>query len=459
MIFHSDPYSGIYDPELQEATLVCLREGPCNGGMMHVRNAAPQGAAVWALAQVASRHVALELAARSGGGHPGRLMDQELLGSALRVAATRGQSWDLYENFNIGNREHPFWKEHPQAEGASWAWSNVVNLTAPSIKAATHAGGCPYAPALYPAACERWGAWVKAENLDDFPLLQMQLHVPEDAEVPGGPSELLVAAPPWLWTAGTFAQRGWSYDPAAPPLTAMTHLLGTDVQFAEEPIGCHTGRLVTAMAAGYVSTLGSMGAAHKVRLLRLRQAVVDKAAQNESIEPLRELIRRFALLAALAGAGEENRVIPLMPRVPCDAPWVRRSNETVTGVYDKRLVVVGGPGEAARCFVGATGWDSCWPWKAVAFAFDSLARNRTTSDVHLPVSGGVVNASQWQRLASSLPGDLRLGGSPPPPPPREALSQAQLHAVQAFTSDCTNYICPHVCEGGLHCDPFAATCR
>jgi hypothetical protein len=454
MAWHRDPYADFVAPPLDGAVLIALREGPVNGGMMYVRNAAPNGAALWMLSQVARQDtLALQWMKRSGR-DPGRQMDQNTLASALRVALFNRSEWDLWEMYNIGGQQadHPLFVEHPQKVPAqnTFQWRDTPPIyDAPSLDA-----GCPYA--AVPGGCARWERAIERWVLRKSIVKWNTIHVPTDAAQGPGPSETIFCAPIWTFTHGGITQEGWSYDPEVPPVSAMTHLLGTETNFAETLRGSHIGRMITAQAAGYVSPAAALGAQEHTRLLHASPAAVFAASDAPTIGPLRTLVRRHVLLAALAG------LMPVLPEVPCDAPWVKRSNNTPTGIHDHRLLR-GGTSRAPRCYISAGGWDSCWPWLHMAFVFDENTRldARPRGVLRAPAApkgaDGRVDAAAWAALAAATPGDVLLESFDADIPSRDAMTAAQAADVDAFTSVCNEYVCADFCTSGK-CDPFAGAC-
>ena len=467
VIFHSDPYPLLYHPSLANATMVCLPESPCNGGMLHVRNATRHGAALWTLAQVErhDRHNRLQFTAT--GRWPGQLMDQESFAAAIRVAtAVESSNDDWQENFDVGDQTHPFWTTHPQKKTGErplfGGWEHGEMTTAPAVSSAA---GCPLEdPAQHAEACARWVVSVRRNQLEALPQKRVLLKVPGDAPLPHGPDEWLYAAPRWLWTHGSFSQEGWNYaSDVVPPVSAVTHLLNTEIQFAEPLIGSHTGRAVQALVAGYVSPLTYLGAPKSKRLLSLQPALVRAAANHPTIAPLRALLRNAVLMAVIAD------LLPVMPSIPCDAPWVARSTFTPSGIYDPRLVI-GGSSSQPLCYVGATGFDSCWPWDAVVWEADEQARVPVRPAPRILPSPALFGRPEddlldllaWQAFVNSgtVP-DVEIGNAPKLPKRGSEWGQLGEQAsekIRAFTDKCAGLVCPDLCLGDTVCDPFAGEC-
>lgn len=148
---------------------------------------------------------------------------------------------------------------------------------------------------------------------------------------------------------------------------------------------------------------------------------------------------------------------------------------------DHRLVVAGAA-DAPRCYVSDMGWDSCWPWAHLAWAFDDEARARAArpgtwraaSPPLLP--GGTVDAPAWAAAAAALPAgpdgsppDIVLasvgGGFPaaePGSPPGAAwpgLPPDLAARVDRLAEVCSLLMCPDYClVQNTRCDWRAAAC-
>jgi hypothetical protein len=115
------------------------------------------------------------------------------------------------------------------------------------------------------------------------------------------------------------------------------------------------------------------------------------------VDALRQLVARALRAAALT-----QRVL-VLPPLPCDSPWLQRSEDTNGhgGVADGRVLVVPrAPGGAGvDCYVGSHSYEFCWPWDHTAHAFDPIVARRR----------GAAAAAPWRRdelLPSRMPGDV-----------------------------------------------------
>jgi hypothetical protein len=110
---HYDVYADLAEPCMANGTLVLLGEGGGpNAGFVYARDAHPDGAAHWVLAQI-KRRVDMFYAVRDAtGSAPGGTWEQDILKDATRIALSgNGSHWDFG---TYRDEAHPFWKEHPQ---------------------------------------------------------------------------------------------------------------------------------------------------------------------------------------------------------------------------------------------------------------------------------------------------------------------------------------------------------
>jgi hypothetical protein len=168
------------------------------------------------------------------------------------------------------------------------------------------------------------------------------------------------SAPPWVVTAGPPATYGWSWQDI-PPSSALTHLLGVETAFVETVTfhGSHVGRVLYAMAFGYVSVQCD------AELTSIAPQLVDAAA-NTSFAALHALIRN-AYYVALA-----SDTLLLVPSISCDTPWLAREPAARYGVLDRRVIAT-----ADGCYLTAGGWDDCWPGEHVCYPFQLQGSQRS----------------------------------------------------------------------------------
>ena len=167
-------------------------------------------------------------------------------------------------------------------------------------------------------------------------------------------------APPWIVTSGGDATYGWSWHDV-PPSSALTHLLGVETAFVPEVLhhGSHVGRVLYAMAFGYVDV------PCEADLTSVATSLVDRAA-NESFDALQTLMRN-AYYASLA-----TDTLLVVPKIPCSAPWLKRSEQARFGVHDRRVIAT-----ESGCFLTAGGWDDCWPSEHVCYPFQLRGSQRS----------------------------------------------------------------------------------
>ena len=225
-------------------------------------------------------------------------------------------------------------------------------------------------------------------QLNQKPKQMSVLYKPSDA--PGAkhaelPLEHLMWTPGFFVQYGNIAHTGWS-ESAQPP-SALTHMLKAKgiwmsslKRAAEE--GSHVSRQSMMMAHGHWLPQLNEGYAAEARLLFLAEHVVTLAARHEAQKRLRDVIARGLVAAALTG-----RVL-VLPQIPCDSPWIRHSSErnshSLHGVQDPRIVV-NGPEDAPRCYVGVHPNSVCWPWQHVAYAYDPIVIRRLALAKAYPV--------------------------------------------------------------------------
>ena len=208
-------------------------------------------------------------------------------------------------------------------------------------------------------------------------------------------------APAWIVTAGLPAMYGWSWTDN-PPSSALTHLLGVETAFVEQVTihGSHVGRMLYAMAFGYVTVPCT------AELTSIAPRLVEAAA-NVSFARLHTLIRN-AYYAALA-----SDTLLLVPSIPCSTPWLKRDARARFGVHDRRVIAA----DDNVCYLTAGGWDDCWPSEHVCYPFqlEGAQRSPLMHKHHYavlreePVPAG--KEFHCPFFGSGLPPD-----APPPPP-------------------------------------------
>jgi hypothetical protein len=189
------------------------------------------------------------------------------------------------------------------------------------------------------------------------------------------PLEHLMWAPGFFVQYGNIAHTGWSSS-AAPP-SALTHMLKakglwmSSVKRAAEE-GSHVARQSMMLAHGHWLPQLSILPSTDKRLLFLADHVVSLASLHETQKRIRDVVSRGMVAAVLTGR------IFVLPRVPCDAPWIRHAGEhthSLHGVQDPRIVVTGTE-EEPICHVGVHPNSQCWPWTYVAYMYDPLVAAR-----------------------------------------------------------------------------------
>ena len=208
-------------------------------------------------------------------------------------------------------------------------------------------------------------------------------------------------APPWIVTRGSDATYGWSWHDV-PPSSALTHLLGVETAFVPEVTyqGSHVGRVLYAMAFGYVNVpCGD-------QLTSIATHLVELAA-NESFGALQMLMRN-AYYASLA-----TDTLLIVPKIPCSTPWLQRSEQARFGVHDRRVIATDN-----GCYLTAGGWDDCWPSEHVCYPFQLegaqrsplMHKHHSTVLREEPIPHG-------KEFHCPFFGDGKLANPPPPPLP------------------------------------------
>ena len=396
MAIHRDVYAELDEPCMANATLVMHAEGGGpNGGFCYVRGAHPEGAAHWALSQVMRRVQLFKLAANKtgGGAEAGDTMDQDILKDAMRTATRPGGG---HNQMFVGmewarTAGHPFWVEYPQA-GYNQSAENETSVSVDGL------------PCVGPT---RWdsngtGEFRGQHGLASPPHSITLLHKPADAPgAPGDtlPPEYVLWAPGYLVSFGPYVTAGWNNHN---PPTALTHLLHSKGiwRWDEEAAGdmfSHVSRQANMQAFGFWEpAIHEARAAHRT-LMFLDPAVVATASLAQEAAPVQLLLARALHAAALT-----HRTL-VLPELPCQSPWIKRSNDTNNGGFaDRRVIVVpGAGGTPTRCYTGAHSYEFCWPWDYVVQAFDPIAQRRAAA-AHAPWDLDALLESRADVLVTSL---------------------------------------------------------
>ena len=394
-VIHLDIYADLHEPCMAAATIVAHGEGGGpNGGFIYTHKAHPDGAVHWVLSQIKRRVDLFSAALNETGKNPGSTMDQDILKDAVRVATAHGGSiWDmgLYRE-----ADHPFWVAHPQSYNGSYPVCTAVRL-ADNLT-------CVGASRFNRSGTGELAGWTGANNR---PISMQVLYKPADA--PGEandalPEEHLLYAPGYIIQFGHVANIGWN---PTNPVSALTHLLGAGpvwlprVEDAAAQFS-HVARLATMQAFGFWHPGINKRVAASRKLLFITHSLVETASRKEDIMHVFELVSR-----ALHAAVITNRTL-VLPRLPCDAPWIVRSNNTNGhgGISDRRVFVILEPPYGAgdvSCYVGAHSLEFCWPWDFVVFGFDPIALERAPAATLLPWSRDGVEGASGDVMINHLP--------------------------------------------------------
>ena len=388
--FHHDMYADLDEPCLANGTLLFLAEpGGPNAGFVYARGAHPDGAAHWVLAQIERRFTLFAAQRAATGASPGVTWEQDILKDAVRVASSAsGSHWDMSAN---GDQAHPFWEEHPQGN-----YSRVnVSTTMVPLNASDLA--CPAASRFNDKGT---GELSRKFKLHGRPESMQRLYKPADAPgLPDAelPAEHLLYVPGYFMQYGSVVNAGWN---AANMPSTVTHLLRAGGIWLPtidmvDAIYSHVSRIANMQAFGFwLPALFEEEAASKP-LMFLKDSLVTAASRRPDVGPLRELLARALRAAALT-----QRLL-VLPPLPCDSPWLRRSENGNGhgGVADNRVVVVPRARGGVDCYVGAHSYEFCWPWDHVAYAYDPIVARRRAAAIAAP----------WRRdelLPSRVAGDV-----------------------------------------------------
>ena len=390
LTFHYDIYADLDEPCLASATLLFLAEqGGPNAGFVYARGAHPDGATHWVLAQI-ERRVTLFAAQRAAtGASPGVTWEQDILKDAVRVASSaNGSHWDMSSG---GDEAHPFWTQHPQGNYSRVNVSTVVALNASAL-------ACP--AVLRFIDDKGTGEFSRKYKLHERAESMQLLYKPADA--PGLvhaqlPAEHLLYVPGYFMQYGGVVNAGWN---AARMPSAVTHLLraqGIWLPTTEKVDGIysHVSRISNMQAFGFWAPALFEAEAASKPLMFLKDSLVTAASRRPEVDALRELVAR-----ALHAASLTQRVL-VLPPLPCDSPWLRRSADTNGhgDVADNRVVVVPRARGGVDCYIGAHSYEFCWPGDHVAYAYDPIVVRRRAAATPAP----------WRRdelLPSRVPGDV-----------------------------------------------------
>jgi hypothetical protein len=371
---HYDMYADLAEPCMANGTMMMLGEGGGpNAGFVYIRDAHPDGAAHWVVAQI-KRRVDLFFAERDATGKlPGNTWEQDILKDATRIAlAPNGSHWD----FGTGREaSHPFWTAHPQ-EG----YSREYVTTSVPINATL---SCPAEARFNTTGAEGLRNLVGGGGRQHSLLV-----LTKPADAPGAPSselprEFMLYVPSYFMQYGNIVNAAWNNDKMPSALTHMLKTSGTWLPSTADVDNTlsHVTRMAAMQAFGYwAPELLEVEAASKP-LMYLKDSLVAAASAHADVGRLRELVARALHAAALT-----ERVL-VLPQLPCDSPWLRRSNDTNGhgGVADNRVFVVPRTaGAGVDCYVGAHSYEFCWPWDHVVYAFDPIVLRRRAAAPTVP---------------------------------------------------------------------------
>lgn len=323
----------------RDYALIVLGEGPANGGLWHLRASNSSSAALWVIKQVERRSTLYEkFKVHWHGIDPGLRMDQDLVGDAIRVAATPdGSAFDFWNDFSSSaHKEHEFWQHFPQKEptrGFQWL-TRPTTMPSPWLAA----------PCAWDAAtCARFEKFAAKYELRNAPTRYADICVPFDSEQfhEMAPCEKVLNAPQWLFSHGDPLVNNFENQ------IAVYHLLGVNLYFADEGSGSHVSRYVQWLARPGMRTYRET---HGKPYVQLAQHLVDASCHHADVAHVRRLVKHLMNYAIGAGA------MPVLPRFACNCTWIKRGDDTRLGHSDHRVV-----DDGEWCHPSTAGLDSCFP--------------------------------------------------------------------------------------------------
>lgn len=321
-------------PVLQELektyALILMRESPANGGVWHLRASNASSAALWIISQVERvSTIMMKNTVHANMLDAGHLMDQIILGDALRVANTpEGSAFDWWEMYNSSpHKDHEMWQMHPQKQPThKLRWEGVANVT-----------GLRFAPS---AGCE--DQCVVFRNLLDYGSRFTTIRTPFDSEEfdDTAPPELVLEGPDWLWSHGDKLEYGFDKE------VAVFHLLGIEKFWINRRLGSHAGRF-----AQWLMRPGMEGVVLNTTrpFMQPGQHLVDLVAREGYVR-LKTMLASFIKHAINLGH------MPVLPKLNCSEAWISQDSSTALGYMDHRVV-----DDGKWCYPSPAGYDTCWP--------------------------------------------------------------------------------------------------
>ena len=319
-----------------------------NGGTWHLRASNSSSAALWVIKQIERRSTLfIKFEANSNGVDPGLQMDQEVLGEALRVAsAPKGSEFDFWGDFvHSSHKDHELWQRFPQTRPShSFQWKEGPRMSSPFLHERCYWDD---------ATCARYELFVAENGLRSASLLYADLRVPFDSEMfdETAPPEKVLRAPTWLFSMGKPLLDGFDDQIAA------YHLLGTPLYWANKDGSFynHASRYAQWLAR---PGMRSYREQHGKPYVALAQHLVDAASTSKRVFHIKRLVKH--LLTYAIGTGK----MAIMPRFPCNASWISRSNTSFLGHGDHRVI-----DDGAWCYPSVAGEESCFPGTHYTYPF------------------------------------------------------------------------------------------
>ena len=335
----------------REFALIGLGEHPMNGGTWHLRASNSSSAALWVIKEIERRSTLFnKFKVHSVSHHgidPGLRMDQDELGDALRVAASpNGSAFDFWADYkNTQYKDHELWQRFKQKEPAlDFQWQEGAPMSSPFLRER-----CIWDD----ATCKRYERFVEHYKLRSAPLLYADIRVPFDSEMFDETAlpEKVLRAPRWLFSMGEPLRDGFDDQ------IAVYHLLGLELYWANKDgsFWNHVSRYAHWLARPGMRTYRER---HGKPYVALAQHLVDAASAKAHVVHIKRLVKHLMNHAIGTGA------MPVMPRFPCNASWISRSDKSFLGHGDHRVI-----DDGEWCYPSVAGHDSCFPGTHYTYPF------------------------------------------------------------------------------------------
>jgi hypothetical protein len=87
-----------------------------------------------------------------------------------------------------------------------------------------------------------------------------------------------------------------------------------------------------------------------LKYVALSDELVARASNHADVVRIKLLLKHFFNQAVSEGK------VPVMPKIDCFSPWIKKGDDSFLGIDDLRVA-----DDGEWCYPGAAGFDSCWP--------------------------------------------------------------------------------------------------